>query len=448
MEKGKQENLLDKIGINFHRKLSFKLFIIGFLVLLLLIPKVMILSLITERSTNASDAIHEVMSKWSDAQTLTGPVLTIPYQEKVYNEDKDKMEIFIHEATFLPKVLNINGNIKPEKLYRSIYDVVVYQSDLQIEGSFEFPDFASLNIPVENVLWDQAQLLLSIGDLRGINEAVRINWAGDELTFSPGLKHESIGERGISVHIPKWTDRKSYDFKLKLGLKGSENIQFTPVGEETIVQLTSTWNDPGFIGNFLPAERNITKEGFEAQWKVLHFNRNFSQQWTSKNTNNIRTAALHQSDFGVQLVSVANHYQKNIRSAKYSILIILIVFIVFFMYEVFSKQRIHPFQYIMVGSALTLFYLLLLSFSEHLGFDKAYLISAVAVIILVFLYSRSFMLRIKSSVGIALAIAACFGFVFILLQLESFALLAGSTGLFILLALLMYTTRKVNWYKE
>ncbi len=443
-----QENLLDKIGISFHRKLSFKLFTIGILVLLLLIPKIMILSLINERSANASEAIREVMSKWSNEQIISGPVLCIPYQEKVYNEDKDKFEVFIHKATFLPKTMNIDGTVKPENLYRSIYDVVVYQSELQMEGSFDFPDFTELNIAPENVLWEQAEIVLAIGDLRGINEAVHINWSGKELTFSPGLKHEALGNRGISTRIPDWINRDSYNFKLNLGLKGSESIQFTPVGEETRVTLTSSWNDPGFIGNFLPNERNITKDGFTARWNVLDFNRNFPQQWTNKNSDTVNSIAFHQSDFGVQLVSMANHYQKNTRSAKYSILIILIVFIVFFMYEVFSKRRIHPFQYIMVGSALTLFYLLLLSFTEHLGFNYAYLIAATAVTFLVFLYSRTFMPSIKNSISIGAAIAACFGFVFILLQLESFALLAGSIGLFVLLAILMYYTRKVNWYNE
>ncbi|WP_346857707.1 cell envelope integrity protein CreD [uncultured Draconibacterium sp.] len=448
MEKEKQENLLDKIGISFHRKLSFKLVTIGILVLLLLIPKFMILSLINERSSNATVAIHEVMSKWSNEQIISGPVLCIPYEEKVYNEDKSKFEVFVHKATFLPKTMNIDGVVQPENLYRSIYDVVVYQSELQIEGSFDFPDFADLNISPDNVLWDQAEILLAIGDLRGINEAVHINWAGKELTFSPGLKHESLGNRGITARLPKWTDKEAYNYKLKLTLKGSESILFTPVGEESRVKLTSSWNDPGFTGNFLPLEREIDKDGFTAQWNVLHFNRNFPQQWTNTSSGSVNSEAFHQSDFGVQLVSMANHYQKNTRSAKYSILIILIVFIVFFMYEVFSKQRIHPFQYIMVGSALTLFYLLLLSFTEHIGFNYAYLFSSAAVTLLVLLYTRTFMQKLKSSIGIGMAIAACFGFVFILLQLESFALLAGSIGLFVLLALLMYTTRKVNWYKE
>jgi inner membrane protein len=216
-----------------------------------------------------------------------------------------------------------------------------------------------------------------------------------------------------------------------------------------MVHLSSTWNDPGFTGNFLPKTREIKESGFTADWTVLHFNRNFPQHWTDKKYDtNVSYASLQNSNFGVELVTVANHYQKNMRSAKYAILVIIIIFMVFFMYEVFSKQRIHPFQYIMVGIAITLFYLLLLSFSEQIGFNLSYLISALAVTLLVLLYSRSFMPKLKNSLGVGLALFACFGFIFILLQLESYALLAGSVGLFVLLAILMYATRKINWYKE
>lgn len=448
-EKQNQENILDKVGISFHRKLSFKLITIGILILFLLIPKMMILSLINERSLNAQSAISEVMSKWSDNQIISGPVLTIPYKEMVYNEKDEEYKAFIHTATFLPKVLYIEGEITPEKLYRSIYDVVVYQSELEIKGMFEYPDFESLNILPENIIWEKALVQLSISDLRGINEEVKINWSGKNLTFLPGLQNTTIGNSGISVSVPKIGEDKKCEFDFTLGLKGSESILFSPVGEKTEVQISSSWNDPGFTGNFLPNKRDINDSGFTAEWNILHFNRNFSQIWTDqKNTTGIPSTEIHSSDFGVELVSMANHYQKNTRSAKYAILIILITFIVFFMYEVFSKQRIHPFQYIMVGSALTLFYLLLLSITEHLGFNLAYLIASVAVLVLVVLYSRTFMPKIKSSAGIGLALAACFGFIFILLQLESFALLAGSIGIFLLLATLMYSTRKINWYKE
>lgn len=449
MEKEKQENILDKVGVSFHRKLSFKLIPIGVLILLLLIPRVMILSLINERSSNANQAITEVMSKWSNSQIVTGPILTIPYKKTVYNEEKEKYVDLIYTATFLPNNLTIKGQINPQKLYRSIYDVVVYQAEIDITGTFTSPDFSALNIPRENVLWEQAETQLSISDLRGINKEVQLIWSGEELIFSPGLSSSQNGESGISLGIPDFTGKKINDFQLTLDLKGSKSLLFTPVGEKTEVELASSWNDPGFTGNFLPSSREITDDGFTAKWNVLHFNRNFPQQWTNESQQGgVPAHFLHNSDFGVELVSLANHYQKNTRSAKYAILVILITFIVFFMYEVFSKQRIHPFQYIMVGSAITLFYLLLLSITEHLGFNLAYLIASLAVLLLVFLYSRTFMPKLKNSAGVGLALSACFGFVFILLQLESFALLAGSVGMFILLAVLMYSTRKVNWYKE
>lgn len=449
MEKEKYQNICDKVGIRFHRKLSFKLIPIGILILLLLIPKIMILSLINERDANASAATHDIMSKWSNSQILSGPILTIPYKKPVYNETKEKYVDLVYTATFLPKQLNIKGQINPKKLYRSIYDVVVYQAEINFVGSFEHPDFTALNIPQENVLWEQAEIQVSISDLRGINKEVKMNWSEKELTFSPGLTTSGSAESGISVNILDLSETQTNNFQFALDIKGSKSLRFTPVGKKTELEISSSWNDPSFTGNFLPTERQITKEGFTAQWKVLHFNRNFPQQWTSENNKGgVPSHFIHDSDFGVELVSLANYYQKNTRSAKYSILIIIITFTIFFMYEVFSKQRIHPFQYIMVGGAITLFYLLLLSITEHLGFNMAYLIATLAVLMLVFLYSRTFMPKLKNSAGVGLALSACFGFVFVLLQLESFALLTGSVGIFILLAILMYSTRKVNWYKE
>lgn len=445
----KQEFILDRIGISFHRKLSFKLFTIGILVLLLLIPKVMILSLINERSANAQEAIREVTSKWSNQQIIRGPILNIPYKKQFYNDEKEKYIEVTETATFLPKQLSINGQINPEKLYRSIYDVVVYQSEINMSGAFDSLNLQALNIKPETVMWDKATLLLFIKDLRGINKEVRLNWLGNEHVFTPGPSSSQDKESAISVALPHFTQEQNKEFKLTLDLKGSKSLLFTPVGEKTEVELSSGWNDPGFIGNFLPADRTINEDGFKANWNVLHFNRNFPQQWINKGgREGIPSQVLHKSDFGVELVSIANHYQKNTRSAKYSILIIVITFVVFFLYEVFSRQRIHAFQYIMVGSAITLFYLLLLSITEHLGFNMAYLIATSAILVLVILYSGTFMPKLKDTMGVGAALAGCFGFVFILLQLESFALLTGSIGMFILLSVLMYTTRKVNWYKE
>lgn len=444
----KQENILDRLGISFHRTLSFKLLVIGMLILILLIPKVMIMELIGERQSNSFQVVNEVMSKWSNEQLISGPVLFVPFKKKIYNEEEDTYNEVTRYATFLPKELSINGTLLPKKLQRSIYNVDVYEAELAITGNFKDIDLEKQNIESSDIIWDEAQLQLTISDLRGINKGLELNWNDKQFTFSPGKVSSPIGHSGVSIPLKQlFANDLNGTFNINLQLKGSQNLMFTPLGEQTIVHLESTWNDPGFTGNFLPAERDVNDKGFKAHWSILHFNRNYPQQWISTN-NTVNENDIENSKFGVEMVSLANHYQKNIRSAKYAILIIIITFVVFFMFEVLSKQRIHPFQYIMVGSAISIFYLLLLSISEHLGFNIAYLVAALAVIVLVFFYTRSFMPKLKNQLGTSLGLAGCYIFIFILLQLESFALLTGSIGLFVLLAALMYSTRKVNWYKE
>ncbi len=251
-----------------------------------------------------------------------------------------------------------------------------------------------------------------------------------------------LGNNGISLTLAQ-NDIQNMpaDFAIQLQLKGSSAISFAPLGETTLVNLASNWNDPSFKGLFLPTERSISEKGFTAQWKVLNYNRDFPQHWTN-NAYDLKT-----SDFGVTLVDMADHYQKNERSAKYGILIIVFVFLSFFLNEIITKQRVHPFQYILVGFALLIFYLLLLSFSEHVGFNRAYLISALSVIAMVLAYSRSFLKTWLSSLTLTGILSLVFLFIFILLQLESFALLVGSIGLFLILGLTMFFTRKINWYE-
>ncbi|QIA08765.1 cell envelope integrity protein CreD [Draconibacterium halophilum] len=444
----KQENILDRLGISFHRTLSFKLLVIGMLIIILLIPKVMIQELVGERQNNSVHVVHEVMSKWSNEQLISGPVLYIPFKKGIYNEEEGQYNEVTRYATFLPKELSINGKLLPKQLKRSIYNVDVYEAELSIAGYFEDIDLEKLNIESSDIIWDDAHLQLSISDLRGINQGLTLKWNDVQYTFSPGKAASPIGHSGVAMPLKQLFDEDlNGTFNIKLQLKGSQNLMFTPLGETTTVHLKSAWNDPGFTGNFLPTDRVVDDKGFKADWSVLHFNRNYPQQWISTN-NTLNQNDIENSKFGVEMVSLADHYQKNTRSAKYAILIIIITFVVFFLFEVLSKQRIHPFQYIMVGSAITIFYLLLLSISEHLGFNMAYLLAALAVILLVFFYTRSFMPKLKTQLGTSFGLAGCYLFIFILLQLESFALLAGSIGLFVLLAALMFFTRKVNWYKE
>ncbi len=423
-------------------RLSIKLITIGFIALILLIPKMMIMGVITERKFTSESAQLEVSKSWSNQQTIRGPILTIPYVDKILDKDGKLVKEEIHEYHFLPKTLAIKGELFPKELNRSIYHSIVYESTFQIEGKFEKPDLESHHIKNENIQWDKATLSLAISDLRGISSVVELNWNERKIPFSPGMENRLIGSNGISLNLPDSVIRETpANFSINLNLKGSKSISFAPVGETTTVDLKSSWNDPGFQGLFLPANRDITQDGFTANWKVLNYNRDFPQSWIDDSFN------VKSSDFGVTLVDMADHYQKNERSAKYGIMIILLVFLSFFLNEIITKQRIHPFQYILVGFAILIFYLLLLSFSEHVGFNVAYLIAAVSVIGMVLVYSRSFLKKWLNSIALTSILSVSFIFIFILLQLESYALLVGSIGLFAILGMTMYFTQKINWYE-
>jgi len=433
----------ERVSRLFNWQLTLKVVVIGVLMLLLLIPKLLILGLISEREATSQSAKQEVMAKWSLAQTVRGPVLTIPYIEKVTDSDQKTVKEEIRECHFLPETLNIEGELFPKELHRSIYLSVVYESSLKITGHFGIPDFESLKIDPSSVLWEKAQLSVAISDLRGINTKVNMIWNGKSQPFSPGMDNKLIGVNGISLNLSD-SGMASFpaDFTFTLDLKGSDGLQFAPLGETTTVHIHSSWNDPGFQGSFLPVNRAVTAEGFDANWKILNFNRNYPQEWKDDGFN-VTTA-----DFGVNLVKTAVHYQKCSRSTKYGIVVMLLIFLSFFLNEIITKQKIHPFQYILVGFAILVFYLLLLSISEQLGFNPAYLIAAISVTALVLAYSRTFLKTWTNSIVLTLILALSFGFIFVLMQLESYALLAGSIGLFVILGLTMFLTRKINWYEE
>lgn len=427
----------------FNWQLTFKVIAIGVIALALLIPKFMILGLIQEREKTADSARTEVMDKWSLEQTLRGPVLSVPFIERKTDINGNETGEEVHHCYILPDSLFIDGEIMPIELYRSIYQVVVYNSNIEISGKFSQPDFEKLQINPQDILWEKAELSVAVSDLRGIESVSDLSWNENLYTFSPGMNNKILGENGISTQLPE-SGSISFpaNFHFDINLKGSDFMHFSPVGEITEVNLQSTWNDPAFEGNFLPLERNVETNGFTANWKVLNYNRNFPQRWIDNDYK------VTESDFGVKLATVADHYQKNYRSAQYGILIILLVFLSFFLNEIITHQRVHPFQYILIGSSIIVFYLLLLSISEQVGFNIAYIISSIAVIGLVLTYSRSFIKTWKNSFLLSSILVFSFGFIYILMQLESLALLVGSIGIFCILSLLMYVTRNINWYEE
>ncbi len=419
--------------------ITVKFIIIGLMILALLIPARMIKNLVYERSSLRDSVISEVSYKWGNQQTIAGPIISIPY--KSYYKKDNKIVEEINYAQFLPKELNISGKINPEIRYRSIYEVVVYNSDLNFKGHFNKPDFSQWKISDSDIMWEDASLIIRIPDMRGIKDTISIKWNKNNTEVNPGINNQNFNYTGISAKID-FDDSSIYNFEFDLNLNGSESLYFTPVGKETNVNLISEWADPGFEGSFLPNERKITEEGFKATWKVLHLNRSYPQKWLGS------SFSIEGSEFGVKLLLPVDHYQKSNRSVKYAIMFISLTFLIFFFTEILNKKRIHPIQYLLVGIGLSVFYTLLLSLSEQISFNLAYLIASVAIITLITSYSYSMLKSKKLTAIVALILIVLYGFLFTILELQDFSLLLGSVGLFIALAIVMYLSRKVDWYSE
>lgn len=420
---------------------TLKLASITILVLILLIPTSMIQSIISEREYLQERTVREVSSKWANEQYLSGPILTIPV-EFVQVKEKETIK-HVRYAHFLPEQLAFNGVINPESLRRGIYEVVVYKSDLRVSGQFSISDQLDAQ-EYHRILWEDAFLTFGISDLRGIEEQIEIDWNGVLLTVEPGSKINGVINSGITVKLPAVkpdsVEKASFQFDLKL--QGSSNMSFMPLGSETSVQLESKWPAPSFDGAFLPDERELDENGFTASWRVLELNRNYPQHWFGDQYG----SEIGQSRFGVNLLLPLDDYQKTMRSAKYAIMTIALTFLVFFLVEVMTRRKIHPFQYTLVGLALSLFYVLLLSISEHLNFNTAYLYASLAVMAMVGLYSVGVFKETKYSLMLLLVLGGVYGFLFVILQLADYALLMGSIGLTIILGLTMYFTRNIDWY--
>ena len=415
------------------KSIYLKIFVIALIGVLLYIPKAMIQSLISERQTRQQEVYEEVSSKWGKEQTIIGPIIAIPYTTSIENS-KQKW-LFV-----LPTELSIKGNISTKKRHRGIYEVVVYTAKLSLEGTFKEWDFIKTDTLKTHYHLDKAVLFLGISDLRGIQNQVTIIWNDENFTFNPGLISGNGINSGIKTAIPiKINEDSSYKFSIELLVNGSKGLYFVPIGKTTDVILESQWQHPSFTGTFLPDSHTVTSSGFTAHWNILHLNRGFPQKWRGS------SHMLPDWTFGVELLVPTDHYQKSLRAVKYAILVIGLTFLVFFFVEVLRKVFIHPMQYILVGIALIVFYTLLLSISEHINFNFAFIVSALATISLVTLYMKAILNSLKIALLISIFLTLIYVFIFTTIQLQDYALLFGSVGIFLILALVMFLSRKIDW---
>lgn len=422
------------------QSISLKLFTISFLALCLLIPKSMVEAVIHERSSLNNQANSEVRSKWALNQNVCAPVLSVPVMEEViFDNKKTYVKSYYH---FLPEGLNIESDVSPKTLRRGIYEVIVYSSNINITGNFITPsDFDADKF--HQVYWEDAVLTVGISDLRGIKNNIKLSWENDSIASVPGSKIPDLISSGLSFPIADLSPSFSKkEFSLHLSLQGSEQLSFIPLGKHTMLSMNSTWDSPSFTGTFLPDERNISKSGFDATWEVLQINRNFPQHFKGKDYQFQILAAT----FGVDFILPSDAYQKSVRSIKYALMNIALTFLIFLVVEIFTKNRIHPFQYIMVGFSIILFYVLLVSLSEHLSFDQSYLMSATAVVGMIYLYSLSIFKSLKFSIFLLGLSILNYGFIYITLQMTDYALLLGAVSMTSILAAVMYGTRNIDWY--
>ena len=422
-------------------RLLIKGLITGGLILLLIIPTIFMQNLVTERAQRQQQIVKEVSSRWASPQTLSGPFLTVPYTETFMDTDNKtvsrKTQLIITADHLL-----MNGKIIPEQRQRSIYKVLLYRTALNFSGAFK-PEWPA-GINPANVDASNAKLCFALTDFKGIEDEVSINFNNKKLLLTPGLPLSDAGETGLSVPVNLTAEEMAggIPFDMQLKLKGSEQLYFLPLAANSKFVLSSTWADPSFDGNALPAERTVKDSGFVSAWNFSRANLAFGSVIKE---GMLKTANM---SFGVSLLQPSDQYNKTMRSVKYAVLIIGLSFALFFIIEIMQKKPMHPVQYLLAGLAMVIFYALLLSISEFILFDYAYLIASAATVLLISFYTKAHFKNSGPALVLGSLLSALYGFVFILISLEDTALLVGSIGLFVILALVMYVSRKINWYGE
>lgn len=436
--------------------ISLKLLVIGIFVLILLIPSEMVQSLIRERESTRNEAISEIWRTWGDRQVLAGPVVSVPVvtNKALPNGTVESTTRFLH---FLPENLKVTGEVLPVIRYRSIYEVVLYSSNLVFDGNFKPLVPKGMNVQPADIKWDKAFVTLGISDMKGVKENINLAWNDSVYRMQPGVPVHDMVKAGVNIPLVIDPAREN-KFNFKLNLNGSRLLAFLPFASEMNVDIKSDWANPSFEGAFIPADKSVTKSGFTATWKILELNRNYGQfgfdnfMSSGEDAPNLIFANDRISPennlgaFGVNLIMPVDQYQRTTRAAKYGVLFVILTFVTFFFFELLRKKYVHPLQYLIVGFAIMLFYLLLLSLAEYLLFDLAYAISAVVITLMVMLYAGAIFANRKYGIVVGLILFMLYAYFYTLLQLQLYSLLFGSIGMVVMLSVIMLLTR--NLHKE
>lgn len=413
--------------------------VISVIVLLLEIPISLIRGIIEDRVATRSEALEDVTTTWGGAQSIVGPRLVVPYH--IRSASPSEVEENTGFASFLPASLTIDADVTAQALTRGLFTVPVYQAQVSLQGHFEDPDFGSLGIDEKDVNWEGASLVIEVTDPKSVGSRSNMTWGEAPVDLLPGTEDIGAERRGFHSMLPGPIDGTA-SFSVGIELMGSNAIQFVPFSQDTRVALRSNWNHPSFSGAWLPTQRAVSDEGFTAEWDIPFFGRDYAQQWIGSNDPYNRVI---ESRFGANLISPIDHYRMSERSTKYAPLFLALTFVLLWLFDTLIGIRVHPIQYVLVGAAMCMFYLLELSLSEHIGFIGAYAVAAGSIAILIAAYTKVILRSVGRGVRVGGALGLLYLYLLALLTLERYALLAGSLGLFMALASVMYLTRWVDW---
>ena len=439
-----------------NRNFLFKFLAIGGLIFLLMILMLIVGGLISERAGFREDARRDIAQSWTGAQTVNGAILVAPYtvtttKERTTYKDGEKQTIEYQDTAnaahyLLPDTLKVTGDLQTQLRYRGIHGVPVYTAALDISGQFVMPSVNSLGVDPTTIVWGDPYLSFGVGDIRGIGNNIALTVDGKPVPISPGSALHFVGD---GVHAPIGpvfgTAGKVIDFNMKITLSGLDRLNFIPTGRLTEVTLTSPWNNPSFVGEFLPKSHDVSETGFTANWETSYFSTNMDAE-LARVVENREARRFSPAQFGVTLYQGVDIYRQSARAVKYALLFIALTFGAFFFFEVARNLAIHPIQYGLVGAALALFYVLLISISEHTSFTTAYILSTVGCVGLITFYVCFVLRSVAAGLSLGSILALLYGAIYVMLGSDAYSLLLGSIVLFLLLTLVMTLTRNLNWY--
>ncbi|MEI5985698.1 MULTISPECIES: cell envelope integrity protein CreD [Sphingobacterium] len=483
-------SLFDRIT----QSVILKIFIIFFLTLIMLIPLNMINELIQERKGREAVVSQEIAMKWGQEQVISGPILAVPYD--ITNEtvettsDGTKRTVYnnvTNYAFLMPNQVNIQAQVEPESRKRGIYETVVYTTQVKVNGDFAGFDLTTLKIDPNLLKWKETKLLVGIEDFKGLSKNPVMTWGNESKEMFKNNLDLKLFNGNLQIDLPlENAEAAKQKFSFQLDLRGSKSLNFLPLAKQTQIKAAGKWANPSFNGSYLPNVREV-KDSFTASWDIPAFNRKLPAQWLGEpftiyhfsgldlNTED-HTAAYPPGSYMAESAVVAaaeaahaagsnleissdldmvqinflpsvNNYKKTDRVAKYGVLVIALTFVSLVFMEVIKKQRVHLIQYILIGFAMVLFYGLLLAISEHLGFNIAYLIASLATMLLIASFIKAITKNTKSALLFGGILSIFYLFIFVLLQLQDYSLIVGTVGIFLILAVLMRLSTKIDWYQ-